>query len=60
MKKYLLVAFLMLSSLSKAQSVNDYQAVIVPVKFDWLKQENQYRLNTMTKYNLEKAGFLAF
>ena len=60
MKKYLLVAFLMLSSLSKAQSVNDYQAVIVPVKFEWLKQENQYRLNTMTKYNLEKAGFLAF
>lgn len=60
MKKYLLVALMLVCSLSKAQSINDYKAVIVPVKYDWLKQENQYRLNTLTKFNLEKAGFQAF
>jgi hypothetical protein len=41
------------------QSVNDYKAVIVPLKFN-LKVENQYRLNTLTKFNLGKAGFTAF
>ncbi len=60
MKKYFLVALMLVCSLSKAQSINDYKAVIVPVKYDWLKQENQYRLNTLTKFNLEKAGFQAF
>ncbi|MBQ0909566.1 hypothetical protein KBJ98_12700 [Flavobacterium sp. F-328] len=60
MKKYLLVALMLVCSLSKAQSINDYKAVIVPVKYDWLKQDNQYRLNTLTKFNLEKAGFQVF
>ncbi|MCF6142156.1 hypothetical protein L1S34_12730 [Flavobacterium sp. K77] len=60
MKKYLLVALTLVCSLSKAQSINDYKAVIVPVKYDWLKLDNQYRLNTLTKFNLEKAGFKAF
>lgn len=60
MKKYFLVALMLVCGLSKAQSINDYKAVIVPVKYDWLKQDNQYRLNTLTKFNLEKAGFQAF
>ena len=47
-------------SYSYAQSVNDYKAVIVPLKFNFLKAENQYRLNTLTKFNLGKAGFTAF
>jgi hypothetical protein len=46
-------------SYSYAQSVNDYKAVIVPLKFIF-KKENQYRLNTLTKFNLGKAGFTAF
>jgi hypothetical protein len=46
-------------SYSYAQSVNDYKAVIVPLKYDF-KSENQYRLNTLTKFNLGKAGFTAF
>jgi len=50
----------LISSYGFAQSVNDYGAVIVPVKYDFLKSENQYRLNTLTKFNLQKAGFVAF
>ena len=57
--KFLLIAFLT-SVIGFAQSVNDYKAVIVPLKYDFLKTENQYRTSTMTKANLIKAGFQAF
>ncbi|MBW4360269.1 hypothetical protein [Flavobacterium taihuense] len=55
-----LLLLLFISSYGFSQSVNDYVAVIVPVKYDFVKQENQYRLNTLTKFNLHKAGFQAF
>ncbi|MFG4004679.1 hypothetical protein ACHRV1_13045 [Flavobacterium aquidurense] len=57
--KFLLIAFLT-SVIGFSQSVNDYKAVIVPLKYDFLKSENQYRMSTMTKANLVKAGFQAF
>lgn len=60
MKSRLLFLLLFVSSYGFSQSVNDYAAVIVPVKYDFLKSENQYRLNTFTKFNLEKAGFVAY
>ena len=60
MKKSFLVMLLLLISHSYAQSVNDYSAVIIPIKYDFLRQENQYRLNTLTKFNFTKAGFVAF
>ena len=43
-----------------SQSVNDYKAVFIPLKYEFLKTENQYRLQTITKVNLQKAGFQAF
>ncbi|MCD0470986.1 hypothetical protein [Flavobacterium sp. JAS] len=57
--KFLLVT-LFCSVIGFSQSVNDYKAVIVPLKYDFIKTENQYRLSTMTKSNLLKAGFQAF
>lgn len=57
--KFLLVA-LLISVIGFSQTVNDYKAVIVPLKYDFLKSENQYRMSTMTKANLNKAGFQAF
>ena len=57
--KFLLIA-LLTSVIGFSQSVNDYKAVIVPLKYEFLKTENQYRLSTMTKANLVKAGFKAF
>lgn len=57
--KFLLIA-LLCSVIGFSQSVNDYKAVIVPLKYDFIKTENQYRLATMTKSNLNKAGFQAF
>ncbi|MFH6994952.1 hypothetical protein [Flavobacterium sp. FlaQc-48] len=57
--KFLLIA-LLTSVIGFSQTVNDYKAVIVPLRYDFLKTENQYRMSTMTKANLNKAGFQAF
>lgn len=60
MKSKLIACLLLFSSLLSAQSINDYVAVIVPVKFDFQSHENDYRLSTITKFNLTNAGFIAF
>jgi hypothetical protein len=60
MKTKILLLLLFVSSFSFSQSINDYSAVIIPVRYDFLKTENQYRLCTLTKVNLKKAGFEAF
>lgn len=60
MKVRFLFFFTLLTSFSFAQSINDFRAVIVPLKFDFQKKQNEYRLSTLTKYNLNKAGFEAF
>jgi hypothetical protein len=60
MKTKIFMLFLFVSCYSFSQSVNDYKAVIVPLKYDFLKNDNQYRLCTLTKFNLKKAGFEAF
>jgi len=60
MKAKFLFLLLLVSSYGFSQTVNDYPAVIIPVKYDFLKSENQYRLSTLTKVNLKKAGFEAF
>lgn len=60
MKNIFLTLFLLFASYSFSQSVNDYKAVIIPMKYDFQKSDNQYRLQTITKINLQKAGFQAF
>lgn len=60
MKTRILYAFLLFSSYCFSQSINDYKAVIVPLKYEFMKTENQYRLATLTKFNLQGAGFTAF
>lgn len=57
MKKQLLLLLLLVSSYGFAQSLNDYKTVIVPLKFEFLKSENQYRISTLSKFNLNKVGF---
>jgi hypothetical protein len=59
MKTRFLILFLLISGYGFSQSVNDYAAVIVPVKFAFQNSENEFRLSTITKQNLEKAGFKA-
>lgn len=60
MKTKILLLLIFISSYGFSQSVNDYKAVIIPLKYDFMKTDNQYRLATLTKFNLNKAGFEAF
>jgi len=60
MKKRFLFLALLISSYCFSQSVNDYKVILIPLKFDFLKSDNQYRLATLSKFNLSKAGFQAF
>lgn len=61
MKKIFLLLLLASSGFLSAQnSLNDYEYVIVPIKFDILSGENTYRLSTITKRNLIAAGFKVF
>jgi hypothetical protein len=60
MKSKFLYLLLLVSSFGFSQSINDFTGVIIPLKYDFLKSENQYRLATLTKVNLKKAGFEAF
>jgi hypothetical protein len=59
--KKIILAFLLLFSVGIfAQSLSDYQYVIVPLRYEFMKSDNEYRLSTITKFNLEKIGFQAF
>jgi hypothetical protein len=60
MKKGILFLLLFIASYGFSQSVNNYKSVIIPLKFDFTKTENQYRLATLSKFNLNKAGFEAY
>lgn len=55
-KLLILALFLPVASVI-AQTLNEYKYVIVPAKYDFLKQENQYQLNALTKFLFEKEGF---
>jgi len=60
MKKPILLLLLLCSFFGIAQSINDYKYAIVPVKYEFQKKENQFRLNTLTKYQLTNIGFTVF
>ncbi len=61
MKKFFLfITVLFGISVSKAQDINSYKYVIVPQEFQFLQEPDQYKLNSLTKFLLEKNGFEAF
>ena len=60
MRKTLLAIALLVSGLCTAQSINEYQYVVIPRKFEFLEDDNKYNLNTLTKMLFEKQGFKVF
>jgi hypothetical protein len=60
MKKILLSVVLFVVNTTFAQSLNDYKYIIVPTKFEFLKESNQYNLNTSAKLLFQKYGFETF
>lgn len=61
MKRYILL-FLLLSSFSvyAQNTINNYKYVVVPEKFSFLKQSDQYGLNSLTKALLAEKGFTVY
>jgi hypothetical protein len=58
MKKYVLLFVLFIGATVFAQQdLNSYQCVVVPSKFDFQKQENQYGLSDLLKFKFNELGF---
>nr|WP_121273675.1 hypothetical protein [Pedobacter schmidteae] len=61
MRSYVLLFLLFLSvSGYSQQSLNNYKYVLVPEKFSFLKEINQYKMNMLTKALLEEKGFTVY
>lgn len=41
-------------------SLNDYKYIIVPKKYEFLKEADQYQVNSLTEFLFNKYGFQAF
>jgi len=57
LKLLILVFTIFISNTIIGQSLNEYKYIIIPSEFDFLKYEDQYKLNSLTKFLFEKKGF---
>ncbi|WP_299211557.1 hypothetical protein [uncultured Dokdonia sp.] len=60
MKLSLIALLLLIHVTSFAQSVQDYQYVIIPEKYDFAKNIDEYQLNSLTQFLFNKYGFEAY
>jgi hypothetical protein len=61
MKRNVLLLFVLVSLSGYAQTtINNFKYVLVPEKFDFLKEVNQYNLNNRAKSHLENKGFTVY
>lgn len=56
----LCMVFLSTASVFSQESINNYKYVVIPTKYDFLKSEDQYQVNSLTKFLFNKYGFTAF
>lgn len=54
----IIICFITFGAFSQT-NLNNYKYVIVPNKFDFLKEADQYQLNSLTEFLFNKYGFLA-
>ena len=60
MKNIILVLFLIMSNIfvfGQEKKVNNFKFVVVPDQFDFLKQKDEYKTSSLTKFLLKKNGF---
>lgn len=62
MKTYTLLLLLLVSfsGYAQQQTINNYKYVLIPEKYSFLREVDQYGLNTLTKALLEEKGFTAY
>lgn len=56
---FVLIFLCIVTNIFSQTNLNDYKYVIVPNSFDFLKYEDQYQLNSLTKFLFNKNGFTA-
>lgn len=59
-KLFLIVLTLFSSLIYSQSSLNDYEMAIIPSKFEFQKEDNQYRINSTIKAFLKQKGFEAY
>ncbi|HEY4325831.1 MAG TPA: hypothetical protein VGN20_17700 [Mucilaginibacter sp.] len=61
MKKYILILLLFVSfSVYSQNTINNYKYAVVPERFTFLKEVDQYSLNSLTKALLQNKGFTVY
>ena len=60
MSKKMALLFILISSYSFSQVVNNYQYVFVPDEFSVFKEKDKFHLNTNVKFLLQKYGFKSY
>lgn len=56
----ILIVCLVTTSVFAQTNLNNYKYVIVPDKFDFLNEKDQFSLNSLTEFLFEKYGFEAY
>lgn len=56
-KRFLFLILILLLSGQVRSQLNQYKYLVVPVKFDGFKQQNEHKTSTMTKFCLVREGF---
>ncbi len=61
-KSFIIVAFVFISQLGllAQEEINAYKYIIVPNKFEFLSSEDQYQINSLTRFLFNKYGYTAF
>lgn len=54
------ILFITFQNFAQTSDLNQYSFVIVPNQFDFQSSSDQYQLNSMTKFYLDKHGFNSF
>lgn len=57
---FFLILLITTSLFSQTVNLDNYKYVIVANKFDFLKEVNQYQTSSLTKFLLQKKGFVVF
>jgi hypothetical protein len=60
MKKLFLLLFALVPFFAFSQSLNDYKYALIPAKFDFTAEPNEFNMITYTKMYLVKYGFEVF
>jgi len=55
----IIIVFLMTSSVFSQTTLNNYKYIIIPKKYGFLKSDDQFQLNSLTKFLFNKYGFEA-